>query len=996
MPGFDELVQEISDARRKAAEFYKVDLHVHSHESPDFPKLGDKENCVPALTEEDHDVDPRDFIAAAKEVEDLAVIAITDHNLSRVACEISSLSDDDLLVLPGMEVTLQATIFPDSLVHVLAIFPRGLASEDIQQVFFNAGMPSYDRRTEGSAVEIPVDEFISRVHDKGGICIAGHVNSDRGVRSLFRDSNVRLLRAIMERKELERRERERDLSRQEKDQLGQLKTQVKTLEDNTQNRYLEFLSSYQFDAVEVQRSGDYQYYTGVHTGELGIRPIACLLGSDAHNLRDIGLEGSTTYVKMTEPGLRDLHRALLDPGARIRYEDTIQTSKPPRILGVRFRGGFFGDSCLGCSDNLTTLIGGRGTGKSAAIESLRYVFEHSLDHLPEEKIDDIANRQDHTLAGALIEVLFVDENNEALVVRRDYGSSQATCYALDGSARDEIDVAIASNLEIKVYGWGEIEELARDKREQLRLIDGFIPDIQSRIDAVELCCQNLVSNTKDIVSVAKRIEELLPRVAELPAKEAELERLSDDELDNIFTEFDQNEEAMSAVETFQTAIGNLSTRLKDEDEEVYRFEDEIKRSLNLAMTDLEGYEWRSEFGKAVTERAEGIQERYNLLLDQFGELETFVTKRLSLLKAERQSIESALRVEAEERDEDGFQNLVSRRKTLAESVSKLRGIQGSIDDNQSRIADLMKKRFESIIPKLQHHRRLLTKLRKRKIREINSRLEAVSSAATVSVTLRHQKEREPFRIALGAPDDGAPYGILKGINQWYKRDDYAGLYSKRHSPHTFVQAILYPGDLSSLRACSTDPEGNTREVITERRASEVANYLSPLLDPDLPYYDSEALESLLELEHADTQDLPVIRLDGKPIEDLSPGQRCSALIPIILLESRSPLVIDQPEDNLDNKLVFDLVVDILRSLKEKRQIIVATHNPNIPVSGDAEQIIALDTSSREECENVCQGSIDDEDIVDQIKAIMEGSEEAFRVRAEKYGYTLNTAPQESI
>ena len=112
------------------------------------------------------------------------------------------------------------------------------------------------------------------------------------------------------------------------------------------------------------------------------------------------------------------------------------------------------------------------------------------------------------------------------------------------------------------------------------------------------------------------------------------------------------------------------------------------------------------------------------------------------------------------------------------------------------------------------------------------------------------------------------------------------------------------------------------------------------------------------------------------------------MIPIILLESNCPLIIDQPEDNLDNKLVFNLVVDILRCLKEQRQIIVATHNPNIPVSGDAEQIIVFDATSRETCEILEQGSIDDTAVIHQIKTIMEGSEDAFRIRAEKYGYQL--------
>ena len=168
----------------------------------------------------------------------------------------------------------------------------------------------------------------------------------------------------------------------------------------------------------------------------------------------------------------------------------------------------------------------------------------------------------------------------------------------------------------------------------------------------------------------------------------------------------------------------------------------------------------------------------------------------------------------------------------------------------------------------------------------------------------------------------------------------------------------------------------------------MVDHLSPYLEKNEPYFCAEKLEGLLELEHCDIEDLPIICLDNLPIEELSPGQRCSTLIPIILLESNCPLIIDQPEDNLDNKLVFDLVVDIIRSLKEQRQLIVATHNPNIPVSGDAEQIIVFDAPSREHCEIVDQGSIDDDNIVKQIKMIMEGSEEAFRIRAEKYGYRL--------
>ena len=107
--------------------------------------------------------------------------------------------------------------------------------------------------------------------------------------------------------------------------------------------------------------------------------------------------------------------------------------------------------------------------------------------------------------------------------------------------------------------------------------------------------------------------------------------------------------------------------------------------------------------------------------------------------------------------------------------------------------------------------------------------------------------------------------------------------------------------------------------------------------------DPDRLGALLQIEEMAIDDRPIIMLDDTPIENLSPGQRCAALMPIILTERDWPLVIDQPEDNLDNTMVFHVGVEVLRQLKDQRQVIIATHNPNIPVSGDAEQVVVLDS-----------------------------------------------------
>ena len=120
------------------------------------------------------------------------------------------------------------------------------------------------------------------------------------------------------------------------------------------------------------------------------------------------------------------------------------------------------------------------------------------------------------------------------------------------------------------------------------------------------------------------------------------------------------------------------------------------------------------------------------------------------------------------------------------------------------------------------------------------------------------------------------------------------------------------------------------------------------------------------------------------IDKLSIGQKATALLLLLFAQEDRIIVLDQPEEDLDNRFIYEDVVKILREMKEKRQLFIATHNANIPVLGDSELILVLDTKN-ERCVIGNKGSIDKEDIKEDIKNIMEGGEEAFRIRVEKYG-----------
>ena len=116
---------------------------------------------------------------------------------------------------------------------------------------------------------------------------------------------------------------------------------------------------------------------------------------------------------------------------------------------------------------------------------------------------------------------------------------------------------------------------------------------------------------------------------------------------------------------------------------------------------------------------------------------------------------------------------------------------------------------------------------------------------------------------------------------------------------------------------------------------------------------------------------------------LSTGQKCTTILPILLIDSDSPLMIDQPEDNLDNRFVFETIVDSIRKVKAGRQLIFVTHNPNIPVLGEAERVFVMESDG-------LAGRLRSEGDVDacqhDIVTLLEGGVDAFKRRRDRYRY----------
>ncbi len=199
----------------------------------------------------------------------------------------------------------------------------------------------------------------------------------------------------------------------------------------------------------------------------------------------------------------------------------------------------------------------------------------------------------------------------------------------------------------------------------------------------------------------------------------------------------------------------------------------------------------------------------------------------------------------------------------------------------------------------------------------------------------------------------------KGVTRWWNDSPEA----RRPSPERLLDATV--ADKLAEVGMSSAVQATFRECLSRSKRRELAAIRCP---------DRYVIELRMD--------------DGgyRPLADLSGGQRVSVLLSLLLkTNDHRPLVIDQPEDELDNRFLFNTVLPVLKELKGQRQIIVATHNANIVVNGDADIVIQLEaTASRGWIAST--GTIEEPAVRDAIVRTVDGGDEAFRLRRLKYGF----------
>jgi len=197
---------------------------------------------------------------------------------------------------------------------------------------------------------------------------------------------------------------------------------------------------------------------------------------------------------------------------------------------------------------------------------------------------------------------------------------------------------------------------------------------------------------------------------------------------------------------------------------------------------------------------------------------------------------------------------------------------------------------------------------------------------------------------------------------------------------------IKPDELAK-KIIDNDVDGiHSESGVTENTAEIVVNM--PRAEP------LERLENIFKIQIVRVEDEPEILLK-KPDEDkfdplskLSFGEKCTAILSIALLNKRIPLILDQPEEELDHAFVTKDIVESIRNVKGKRQLFIVTHNANIPVLGDADLVTKVKkVSGEDKCTIEEQGALEKREITEKVQ-MLEGGKEAFEKRREKYGLVV--------
>jgi chromosome segregation protein len=594
------------------------------------------------------------------------------------------------------------------------------------------------------------------------------------------------------------------------------------------------------------------------------------------------------------------------------------------LLQVRFDGGALDRLAVPFSPSLNCLIGPRGSGKSAVIECLRHALGFS-EVSDERYKSGLVNRMLSPAGKVVVEA--VDEFGREVRVERERTGRPAVF--LDGTYRD---ISPGSILKDILY-FGQKDLSTRSESFDESFLDKLLAD---RLDPKPQEEATLVEGVRQAARQLKETLETTEKIAGLEKEKNELDVqlqvFKDKGVDKKLAEMTLFDGDRQAIASWQKVLKELCTYLEDSAD--WADADAAFPTLKSKRTQTVAADLASAKGKSDQAKL-NAQAALNTLREAFTTVREALSK-LAPIQEELKLEVAALQKTLNEPQLD--LELFRKKKVRLDQLVKLLATGGQRAKTEQSARDLL----GAAVNKLHDF------WRERFI----------------------ERETEVRRLEGELPTEIRIQTAFKG---------------KRRAFGEFLRA-KFRG--SGLQGPSYD--AMEREFIDGRELYQSRTELEKHLSENAAVkVRSTLLEHLADFLSFRTPDETMIRFHEQPLEEYSLGQRATVILHILMHLKRHPIiVIDQPEDDLDNETLYSHFIRQLVDRKELTQFIFATHNPNIPVLGDAEQAIVCRRQG--ETYSFDHGSIDDKDIQQRIVTVMEGGEDAFRRRKEIYQLWKNS------
>jgi energy-coupling factor transporter ATP-binding protein EcfA2 len=924
----------------KGTRWYKCDLHLHTTGSLCF---------------QDRNVTAEQWVKRAIE-QGLNCVAVTDHNTGISVDDIKQAAEGTgLIVFPGVEITCDP-----SKVHLLIIFDVNKTSADIRDFLVRADIRADDFGKQEAATTKSIFDIAELATTDGAIVIPAHIDEYNGLGSI----SVGNLKKFYT---------ECDINAVQVVHKEFLNTSLQT-SSNTELKTL-LNEYYNNPNPAIDDATVKNWFTPVKYALEN--NLAILTFSDnphepknsKHGL--LGIGSHFTWLKMDEiPSLEGLRQAFLLPEYRIRNEfdcPTIPYTKPELwIKSISISNTTITDVTIPLkidfSPQLNTLIGGRGSGKSSVLRFIRGVFNRTADlsdlyeilndHNEFYKKETGRPKKGVLTDTSVIEIEFV--RNEVLhkIIAANINNSSSQSIQIErlteaGILENVTDESYLDFFEFEHYSQKQIYEIAQEPnalRERIdKAIDGLDRTKADREHIRSLFLEKSAAiRTVDVLLAGKgKIE---TRIKDL---EANIKKLQQSGIADLLTAKEKFSNENNLINGFQSEIEARENQL-----------DELAQNIEISDIDFSNFdevhtELLKQYTKNVIEGLAKIKTDLLKLKEEAGQLK--MNFEASVNGAEWKTAlnknTTDFNQKKEELEKEGIDAISSFERFTKEKVELAKELGEITAKAAIREADKTERE------RLQNEYLRLSKEITTKRRDF---VQSIVTGDKVKVNIKQFRNQSDFETRLRK--------LIQRENNTFQTDIDA------------LIEICFSGNveqkIKDVRSVFKKIRAN--DDVSSTVTGHFVNLVKSLNDAQI-----DEIELMLPEDEIEVQYKPASTAAFKSLSTASAGQKTTAILTFILSYGKLPLILDQPEDDLDNRLVYELIVDRLKQAKEKRQLIVVTHNANVPVNGDAEYIISMDTESKA-LKVLHTGTVEQVSIKKEICDVMEGGEIAFEMRSKRY------------